>query len=80
MRICTRNQAAKDNGGSAQVVLESDFKDFAQRFPWGTVESLSPESAPVVMAVPSDQRLFFRVKVVDPSSHQLLALARRIYR
>lgn len=31
------------------------------------------------MAVPSDQRLFFRVKVVDLSNHKLLALARRLY-
>ena len=34
---------------------------------------------PVIINVPSDQRIFFRVKVVEPSSHRLLALARRLY-
>jgi hypothetical protein len=64
---------------SARIVLEAGFKDFAQRLPWGTVDGPGPEGSPVLMDVPSDQRLFFRVKVVDPSSHQLLALARRLF-
>jgi hypothetical protein len=64
---------------SAQLVLESGFRDFAQRFPWGTVARPGPEGDPVIRDVPSDQRIFFRVKVVDPSSHRLLALARRLY-
>jgi hypothetical protein len=33
----------------------------------------------MIVEVPSDQRIFFRVKIVDPSSHRLLALARRLY-
>lgn len=33
----------------------------------------------MISDLPSDQRIFFRVKVVDPSSHRLLALARRLY-
>jgi hypothetical protein len=64
---------------SAEIVLESGFKDFAQRFSWGTVARPGPETDPVIMDVPSDHRMFFRMKVVDPSSHQLLALARRLY-
>jgi hypothetical protein len=63
----------------ARIVLESRFKDFAQRFPWGTVARPEPQRDPEVSDVPSDQRIFFRVKVVDPSSHQLLALARKLY-
>ena len=63
---------------SAQIVIESRFKDFAQRFPWGTVARPEPQRDPEVSEVPSDQKIFFRVKVVDPSSHQLLALARRL--
>jgi hypothetical protein len=64
---------------SAQVVLESGFKDFAQRFLWGTVACPGPQGDPTITDVPSGHRIFFRVKVVDPSSHQLLALARRMY-
>jgi hypothetical protein len=64
---------------SAQIVLESRFKDFAQRFPWGTVARPGPQGDPVISDVPSDERICFRVKVVDPSSHRLLALARKMY-
>ena len=64
---------------SAQIVLESRFKDFAQRFPWGTVARPAPEGDPVISDVPSDQRIFFRVKAVEPSTHRLLALARQLY-
>jgi hypothetical protein len=64
---------------STQIVLESRFKDFAQRFSWGTVARPGPEGDPVISEVPSDQRIFFRVKAVEPSSHKLLALARQLY-
>ena len=64
---------------SAQIVLESRFKDFAQRFPWGTVARPQPPGDAEISELPSDRRVFFRVKVVDPSSHQLLALTRRLY-
>jgi hypothetical protein len=64
---------------SAQIVLEARFKDLAQRFAWGTVAQPGPKSDPQITEVPSDQRIFFRVKAVDPTSHRLLALARRLY-
>jgi hypothetical protein len=64
---------------SAQIVLEAGFKDFAQRFAWGSVSRPGPERDPEISDLPSDQRIFFRVKAVEPSSHRLLALARQIY-
>ena len=64
---------------SAQIVLESRFKDFAQRFPWGTVAHPGPEGDPEISDLPSDQRISFCVKAVEPSSHKLLALARQLY-
>lgn len=64
---------------SAQIMLEARFKDFAQRFAWGTVARPGPEGDPGISEVPSDQRIFFRVKVSEPSSHGLLALARKLY-
>ena len=64
---------------SAQIVLEARFKDFAQRFAWGTLARPGPEGDPEITEVPSDQRIFFRVKVVEPTSHRLLALARKLY-
>jgi hypothetical protein len=73
------NLAELDLSSSAQIFLEAGFKDFAQLFPWGTVARPEPEHDPVIMDVPSDKRIFFRVKIVEPSSHRLLALARRLY-
>jgi hypothetical protein len=64
---------------SAQIVVESRFKDFVQRFPWGTVARPASPDLPLMRDVPSDQRVFFRVKVVESTSHRLLALARRLY-
>jgi hypothetical protein len=64
---------------SAQIVLEARFKDFAQRFPWGTIAKPGPDEGREINDVPSDQRISFSVKIVDPASHQLLALARRLY-
>jgi len=63
---------------SAQIVVEARFKDFVQRFPWGTVAHPGPQGVPRIVDVPSDHRIFFRVKVVEPVSHRLLALARRL--
>ena len=68
-----------DLSPSAQIVLEARFKDFAQRFPWGTVAQPGSEGDPEISDVPPDQRIFFRVKVVEPVSHRLLALARKLY-
>lgn len=64
---------------AAQIVLEARFKEFAQRFAWGTIEQPAPEGDPEITDLPSDQRIFFRVKAVDPSNHKLLALARQLY-
>jgi hypothetical protein len=64
---------------SAQIVLEARFKDFAQRFPWGTIREPGPDDDAEISEVPSDQRISFSVKIVDPSSHRLLALARRLH-
>jgi hypothetical protein len=63
---------------SAQIVIESRFRDFVQRFRWGTVADPRPQGVPRITDVPSDHRIFFRVKVVEPVSHRLLALARRL--
>jgi hypothetical protein len=63
---------------SAQIVIESRYKDSVQRFPWGTVARPEPQVLPLMREVPPDQRVFFRVKVVEPTSHRLLALARRL--
>ena len=60
-------------------MLEAGIKDFGQRFLWGTVACPGPQGHPLITDVQSAHRICFRVKVVDPSSHQLLALARRLY-
>ena len=62
---------------SAKIVIEAYLRDFAERFPWGTVGRPSPETNPLLIELPAD-RVSFRAKVVDPASHQLLALARRL--
>jgi hypothetical protein len=62
---------------SSRLVIEAYAKDFAERFAWGTVGRPNPETAPWLSEVPSDG-VSFRVKVVDPASHRLLALARRL--
>jgi hypothetical protein len=62
---------------SAGIVIEAYAKDLAERFAWGTVARPSPEGSPSLSELPPD-RVSFRVKVVDPASHRLLALARRL--
>ena len=66
-----------DLDSSSRIVIEAFAKDLAERFAWGTVARPRPEGAPFLSELPPD-RVSFRVKVVDPSSHQLLALARRL--
>jgi hypothetical protein len=62
---------------SAAIVIEAYAKDLAERFAWGTVTRPRPEGIPWLTELPPDG-VSFRVKIVDPASHRLLALARRL--
>ena len=62
---------------SSRIVVEAYAKDLAEQFAWGTVARPSPERSPSLSELPP-ARVSFRVKVVDPTSHRLLALARRL--
>lgn len=62
---------------TAQIILEAHAQGFAERFPWGTVARAESDGRAELGELPPE-RIFFRVKVVDPESRKLLALARRV--
>jgi hypothetical protein len=62
---------------SAGIVIEAYAKDLAEQFAWGTVARPGPKASASLSELPPD-RVSFRVKVIDPGSHRLLALARRL--
>ena len=62
---------------SATIVIEAYAKDLAERFAWGTVARSGPERSPLLSELPP-HGVSFRVKIVDPASQRILALARRL--
>ena len=62
---------------SAAIVIEAYAKDLAERFAWGTVARPGPERSPLLSELPP-RGVSFRVKIIDPASQRILALARRL--
>jgi hypothetical protein len=62
---------------SAAIVIEAYAKDLAERFAWGTVARPGPERIPLLSELPP-HGVSFRVKIIDPASQRILALARRL--
>ena len=60
-----------------RIVVEAYRHEATERFAFGTVAAPRPEDEPELRELTAE-RLAFRVKVVDPASHRLLALARRL--
>jgi hypothetical protein len=60
-----------------RIVIEAFRHELVERFDFGTVADPRPEEEPQLQELTTD-RIAFRVKVVEPDTHRLLALARRI--
>lgn len=62
---------------TARIVVEPYRHGFSERLDFGTVADPTPPSKPLLREL-DGERLQFRVKVVEPGTGRLLALARRL--